>query len=73
MGFVAKMFGGGDMPSLPPQPDYAAIDAANKEKTQAASDAQQATMMRGRSSTMLTGGQGLGTDASTTSKKLLGA
>ena len=72
MGFVASMFGG-DTPDAPPQPDYAAIDAANKAKTQAASDAQQATVMRGRSSTMLTGGQGLGGDVSTTSKKLLGA
>lgn len=73
MGGIGKMLGLSPQAPAAPIAAPAAPTAANSyEAMDAAAQSQAASMMRGRTSTMLTGAQGEDEDKLTTSKTLLG-
>lgn len=70
-GVVSAIFGGGKKESPAPPPPAPTVDNS-QAKLDAAAQSQREAAMRGRSSTILTGGSGLSESGDTSSKKLLG-
>lgn len=68
---VGSIFGGGKTPTPAPAPVAPTVDNS-AAKLEAAAEEQRQASLRGRTSTMLTGGSGFEEAAGSTSKLMLG-
>lgn len=71
-GLVKGIFGGGSTPAPVAPPPVPTVDNS-QAKLDAAAQAQMDAATRGRTSTILNGGQGIAANQNTTSKIVLGA
>lgn len=69
---MGRLFGGGSSSAPPPPLPVAPTIDNSQAEIQAAQEAQLAKTTRGRASTILTGGQGVTSNAPTSYAKLLG-
>ena len=71
-GLVSGLFGGQQAPQVAPAPAPPTVDNS-AAATDAAAERQRQAMLAGRTSTVLTGGQGVSDMGTTSTSKLLGS